>query len=91
MIRIETTAEFDAEGRFTVKGTTTERVAPGPHRVLVVLAEAEVEEVRPVEEPPLRKVGNVLVFEGTFEEAPEVVRQRLDEESLREWTKGRTS
>ncbi|MDX1968610.1 MAG: hypothetical protein SFV23_15640 [Planctomycetaceae bacterium] len=37
MIRIETTAEFDAEGHFTVSGQTTAAIAPGSHRVVLEL------------------------------------------------------
>lgn len=39
MIRIETTAEFDAEGRFT--GKLLEAVSPGAHRVIVVVEERD--------------------------------------------------
>jgi hypothetical protein len=38
MIRIRTTAEFDADGRFT--GRTTEPVPPGSHLVAMLIEEA---------------------------------------------------
>lgn len=43
MIRIETIAEFDAEGRFTVTGKSTVAVSPGSHRVTLEVEEPQVQ------------------------------------------------
>jgi hypothetical protein len=40
MIRITTTAEFDAEGRFTATGRTSSAVAPGSHPAVMLVNEA---------------------------------------------------
>ena len=37
MIRIETTAEFDAEGRFTASGQTPSAIAPGSHPIVILV------------------------------------------------------
>lgn len=50
MIRIETTAEFDADGKFVLTGQTGEPVPPGEHRVVVLIGEAETAD-KPVEPP----------------------------------------
>jgi hypothetical protein len=86
MIRIETIAEFDAEGRFTVTGQATEAVAPGPHRVTLEVADqsAPTSIVGATNEPALKRINNVLVLTGQMTEDPEKVRQRLDEERLLE-------
>lgn len=39
MIRIETTAEFDADGKFVLTGQTGEPICPGEHRVVVLIGE----------------------------------------------------
>ncbi len=88
MIRIETTAEFDAEGRFALQGQTHVPVAPGTHRVTVVVSDAETEEPVECSASALQKVGNVLVFTGTLLEDPEDVRRRLDEEATRRMLEG---
>lgn len=81
MIRIETTAEFDAQGHFTVSGQTTEPIDAGSHRVVVILDEVAAK----TPESPLKKIGNVLVYTGTVYEDAESARRRLDEERLREF------
>ncbi len=48
MIRIETTAEFDADGKFVLTGQSGEPISPGEHRVVVLIGETETAE-KPVE------------------------------------------
>jgi hypothetical protein len=85
MIRIETTAEFDAEGRFTATGQSPTAVAPGPHRIVVLVDDPTSSEPTSVsDEPPLKWVDGLLVFTGEFLEDPEEVRRRLDDERMRE-------
>jgi hypothetical protein len=88
VIRIETTAEFDSQGRFIASGQSPSAVAPGPHRIVVLVEEPAAQQMAPQlsEAPttsPLERVGGVLVFTGQLLEDPETVRQRLDEERLR--------
>jgi hypothetical protein len=93
MIRIETTAKFDAEGRFTVTGRTTQSVSPGEHSVVVEVDEnppQAVSECMPssVDEPAFKKVGNLWVFTGETLEDPEEVRRRLDDEYVHRMLNG---
>ncbi len=89
MIRIQTTAEFDAEGRFT--GRIMEPVPPGVHPIDVMIEEQETL-LKPTDPPSsdfgLRKEGNVWVLDCTYSEDPEDVRRRLDEESMRQMLEG---
>lgn len=86
MIRIETTAEFDAEGRFTLQGQSAVPVPPGKHRVTVVisepdaLTEAKAVAVEDTDDPLLKRINGVLVWTGQLLEHPDVTRQRLDDE-----------
>jgi|GEM_PF-5885926 len=84
MIRIQTIADFDTNGRFTVTGQTTEAVPPGPHPVVVEFPESTAapvtSEVESAAEPTLVQVGNLLLISGKILEDPEAVRRRLDEE-----------
>lgn len=86
MIRIETTAEFDAEGRFTVHGQINLPVTPGAHPVTVELAESEstnADETTVIEDtddPMLKRINGVLVWTGQILETPDETRKRLDEE-----------
>lgn len=83
MIRIETIAEFDADGRFTVTGQSTSTVGPGSHRVTLELTEPEAAPPNePAHSPALQRINGVLVLTGQILEDPERVRQRLDEERL---------
>lgn len=85
MIRIETTAEFDAEGRFTATGQTSSAVAPGSHRIVILVDERAATKPMPATvEPPLKWVDGLLVFTGEFLEDPEEVRRRLEDERMRE-------
>jgi hypothetical protein len=67
MIRIETTAEFDAEGRFTATGQSPTAVAPGPHRIVVFLDEpadtSPASDDAPVPQPSVlvREAGLLLI------------------------------
>lgn len=58
MIRIETTAEFDTEGRFTVTAQGP-KLTPGAHRVVVVVEKS-------VEAPVVTPSPSTLVREGTL-------------------------
>lgn len=86
MIRIETTAEFDAEGRFIARGQVLRPVTPGSHRVTIVLAESEstsTDETTVIEDtddPLLKRINGVLVWTGQILETPDETRKRLDEE-----------
>ena len=40
MNRTETTAEFDADGRFVLTGQTGQPASPGEHRVVVLIGES---------------------------------------------------
>ncbi len=83
MIRIETIAEFDAEGRFTVTGQAAVAVSPGPHLVTVVVDEIEPASqptIEDTDDPMLKRINGVLVWTGKLLEDPEEVRRRLDEE-----------
>lgn len=86
MIRIETTAEFDAEGRFALVGQTQVSIAPGPRRVTIVINDADLlREPNAValqkrEDALLQRVNGVLVWTGRLLEDPEEARQRLDDE-----------
>lgn len=87
MIRIETTADFDAEGRFT--GQTPSTVTPGPHRVLMLIeepasSEPAASDAVPAAEPPLKWVDGLLLITGELLEDPEEVRRRLDDERMRD-------
>lgn len=86
MIRIETTAEFDTEGKFTVTGTTTEPVSPGSHTVVLLVNDSAAPKttVNQNAEAPLQRINGMLVFTGQLLEDPEEVRQRLDDERLRQ-------
>ncbi len=94
MIRIETTAEFDAEGRFTVTGQVQAPVTPGPHRVTVVITEgAPIRPVKPetiedTDDPMLKRINGVLVWTGELLEDPEEVRQKLDEQRTQQFLSG---
>jgi hypothetical protein len=86
MIRIETTADFDAEGRFTLQGQSAVPVTPGKHRVTVVISEADASTVaEPVivegaDDQMLQRINGVLVWTGQLLEDPETTRERLDDE-----------
>lgn len=88
MIRIETIAEFDAEGRFTVSGQATIGVSPGPHRVTVEVEESDSSQQADVSEPPLQKIGNVFVLTGSYDGDPESVRRQLDQETAEQLLRG---
>ncbi|HUQ71540.1 MAG TPA: hypothetical protein VM165_18575 [Planctomycetaceae bacterium] len=61
MIRIETTAEFDAEGRFTATGQTSSVVTPGPHQVVMLVTEVTDSTAK---SDPDTEHRSVLVREG---------------------------
>ena len=64
MIRIETTAEFDAEGRFTVSGQTTEPISPGVHPIAITIGETRPPLESTVEPPSstlIERNGLVLI------------------------------
>lgn len=42
MVRIETTAELDAEGRFSASGQAPQSVPPGVHRVIIFVDDQPV-------------------------------------------------
>jgi hypothetical protein len=89
MIRIETTAEFDAEGKFTVTAQAPMPVPPGSHPIIIQVPEinSDTEGLPAAEadsEPAWKKVGELLVFTGELLEDPEEVRRRLDEERARQ-------
>jgi hypothetical protein len=90
MIRIGTTAEFDAEGRFTVTGQTTEPISPGTHPVMVEIQESSTgaRKTTTAVPPGLRKEGHIWVLDCVGAEDPEEVRQRLDEEATRRILEG---
>ena len=79
MIRIETTAAFDADGTFI--GRMVKPVPPGEHKVIVEVDESD---------PPdgLRKDGNIWVLDCVASETVEEVQRRLDEESMRRILEG---
>jgi len=86
MIRIETTAEFDAQGRFTVRGQAPQGVSPGQHRVTIELEEpvaivsSPTEVIEDTDDPMLKRINGVLVWTGHLLEDPDEVRRRLDDE-----------
>jgi hypothetical protein len=89
MIRIETTAEFDADGRFTATGQAPRSVTPGSHRISILVEEpATLEPATPrsveTTESPLQWVDGLLVFTGEMLEDPDEVLQRLDDERMRQ-------
>ena len=70
MIRIETTAEFDAHGRFTVQGQTPQRIPSGTHHATLVVddlhdaAHSALAPGGPTGHPCLQWEGRVLVWHG---------------------------
>lgn len=83
MIRIETIAEFDADGRFTLTGQSTEAVVPGSHHVVVLVDDpSPSSEEADALDPALKRINGILVYTGQILEDPEKVRQRLDEERM---------
>lgn len=94
MIRIETTAEFDAEGRFTLQGQSLVPVTPGKHRVTVVISATEgTQEEKPIavedtDDPMLKRINGVLVWTGRLLEDPEETRRRLDDEQTERYLHG---
>jgi hypothetical protein len=90
MIRIETTAEFDAEGQFTVTGQTPLPVSPGSHRVTVILEESVAPRsaaLRPGDDtghPLLKWIDGVLVWTGPVSSDIDTAhREILDERDRR--------
>lgn len=61
MIRIETTAEFDAEGKFVLTGQSGEPISPGQHRVVVLIGET-AEPATP--RGPAAEPDSCLYFDG---------------------------
>jgi hypothetical protein len=86
MIRIETTADVDTEGRLTLTAQFPQSVTPGPHRVTLVLDESVAAAPKPTphiedtDDPLLKRINGVLVWTGQLLEDPEAARRRLDDE-----------
>lgn len=86
MIRIETTAEFDADGNFTVTAQIPMPVPPGSHPIIIQVPEINsgagdgLPAAEADSEPAWKTVGELLVFTGELLDDPETVRRRLDEE-----------
>lgn len=72
MIRIETTAEFDADGRFV--GQAQVAVTPGTHRVTVVVSDVDPEIdcdgqlAQQTGTPHLKNIDGILVWTGPVPE-----------------------
>ena len=94
MIRIETTADFDADGRFVLTGKVPTPVAPGRHRVTIVISDADVSRkseataLQEGDDPLLQRINGVLVWSGQLLEGPEETRQRLDDERTEHLLRG---
>ena len=92
MIRIETTAEFDAEGRFV--GHTQVSVTPGIHRVTVVVSDVDTELdcegqlAQQTGEPYLKNIDGVLVWTGPVPEGIDTAARDILEERAERFLRG---
>ena len=92
MIRIETTAEFDAEGRFV--GQAQVSVTPGIHRVTVVVSDVETEPdsegliAQETVEPHLEEIDGILVWTGPVPEGIDTAAREILEERAERFLRG---
>lgn len=85
MIRIETTAEFDAEGRSTIQVQTTQPVSPGVYPIAITFDEARTSPAAPVDQPTptlIERDGLLLInaepqFDANFDMV-EMIRQERE-------------
>ena len=94
MIRIETTAEFDAAGRFTVTGRAPQQVSPGVHRATIVIDIPVIPKssaLIPGEEtghPLLEWEDGVLVWTGPIQPGLETAHRDMTDERERQIVEG---
>jgi hypothetical protein len=90
MIRIETTATFDAEGHVEIPLQSAVPVSPGTYRISMTISDpvtaqqGESHDPTVAEYPELERIDGILVYKGVLLEDPETVRQRLDDERARQ-------